>query len=387
MGAVEDAVICRGCGKAQTWIPIYRRYYCYTCKTYPPVCPRCFWDLSWVPRYEKYYCYRCQEYPEFREEEKKPYSAEQVAVTTALLEAPRRRGVADRILNFIDRLSAIAQKAVGGFPRGQMPRSPSMYASPPALRASKTGKYVVIGFFLIFLTSLLLFSASWLAYFGLFVFSFIGPAIYLAWMWKTDRYEREPRTYLFTVFAMGFFTAIPAYVMNSYITGPLIGGLSAPVVEEVLKGLCVLWMARKEEFNDAMDGIVYGFAAGMGFAAAENFFYIIAQYEGNLILAILRVFLWGFGHGLYTAMTGRWLGKMKVLTGIVKRRFLVPGLLVAVAMHYIYNEVAGAFIPILGNIVWEITALLIVLAAVRQALAEERLWGYDKGLAPIPVRL
>ena len=47
------------------------------------------------------------------------------------------------------------------------------------------------------------------------------------------------------------------------------------------------------------------------------------------------------------------------------------------------NEVAGLVFPIIGNIAWDIVVFLIVLAAIRQASAEERLWGYDKGLAPI----
>lgn len=46
----------------------------------------------------------------------------------------------------------------------------------------------------------------------------------------------------------------------------------------------VLWVAREAEFNDATDGIVYGFAAG------ENLFYITDRLEGDLIAAAIRIF-------------------------------------------------------------------------------------------------
>ncbi len=374
--------ICKTCGKEQVWIPIYRRYYCYTCKAYPPVCPRCFSDLSWIPQYRRYYCYRCQEYPQLIEEEKPGPPVVQVTPATALLEASPK-GTFAKILNSIDQFSIGVQNAVGGFPKTRMPTSPTVHASAVSLRSGQVWKYIFLGLFVILLTSFFLFVVNWLIYLGLFIFSFIGPVLYLAWMWRTDRYEREPRVYLFVLFAMGFFTAIPAFILNSFIVGPLIGGLSAPIVEEVLKGLCILWIARKLEFNDAMDGMVYGFAAGMGFASAENFFYILYRYEGNLFLSILRVFLFGLGHGIYSSMAGRWIGKMKVLTGVVKNRFLLPGLIIAIMMHFIYNEVAGLILPVVGNIIWEIACILIVLSAVKQALGEERVWGYHSRLAPI----
>ena len=71
----------------------------------------------------------------------------------------------------------------------------------------------------------------------------------------------------------------------------------------------------------------------------------------------------------------------------MKVQFLAPGLIVAMIMHFVYNEVAGLIFPIIGNVVWDIVCLLIVLSAIRQALAEERMWGYDKRLAPVSDKL
>jgi len=90
----SPAVTCKTCGSAQIWIPVYRRYYCYVCNTYPPICPRCFFDLSWIAQYKRYYCYRCHRYLYLID------AGVQVATVIALLEASLK-GTFTRILNSI----------------------------------------------------------------------------------------------------------------------------------------------------------------------------------------------------------------------------------------------------------------------------------------------
>jgi len=55
--------VCR-CGERLSWTPIYRRFYCYSCKKYPPVCIECRHDLFWVSQYNRYYCNACNSYRE-----------------------------------------------------------------------------------------------------------------------------------------------------------------------------------------------------------------------------------------------------------------------------------------------------------------------------------
>src|SRR3972149_6820890 len=45
---------------------------------------------------------------------------------------------------------------------------------------------------------------------------------------------------------------------------------AAPVLEEMLKGLVLLYLVRRPNFNYFLDGAIYGFAAGIGFAIFEN---------------------------------------------------------------------------------------------------------------------
>lgn len=50
------------CGKGLKWIKQYDRYYCYSCRKYPPRCPKCKKDLFWIPEPGRYYCNTCTSY-------------------------------------------------------------------------------------------------------------------------------------------------------------------------------------------------------------------------------------------------------------------------------------------------------------------------------------
>ena len=71
--------------------------------------------------------------------------------------------------------------------------------------------------------------------------------------------------------------------------------LTAAPVEEGLK-LSVLYyfVYKMKDFNEPMDGIVYGVTVSLGFATLENFYYVylLADYfkTTSMSLAILRSF-------------------------------------------------------------------------------------------------
>ena len=63
--------LCPTCGKPLTWIPQYKRWYCYNDKKYVTVsdeqstqhlCPTCGKPLTWIPQYKRWYCYNDKKY-------------------------------------------------------------------------------------------------------------------------------------------------------------------------------------------------------------------------------------------------------------------------------------------------------------------------------------
>ena len=273
-----------------------------------------------------------------------------------------------------------------------------VYADPPLLPWRGIVGYV-LGAVLLFLASVFLvfyriggsYEWVWLHQWYLLAFSFAGPVIYLIWMYRNDRFEREPVYLLAVIVGWGAFASFLSFIGNGFFATIGLGfsWLSAPIVEESMKAIGVYAMSKNLEFNDSLDGLVYGFAAGMGFAWVENFFYIVYVYKGDLLSSLLRVFVFGYGHGLYTGLVGKVLGEMKARRGYTQLSDLVRALIPSMLAHGFYNSYLIGFFdfpPVQSFLVWLLLThgllTAVVYFYVRKAWAQERRWFYHLGLAP-----
>src|SRR6266540_2340610 len=122
------------------------------------------------------------------------------------------------------------------------------------------------------------------------VSAFVPPLLFLAVVRGTERYGREPWSRVLRTFFWGaVFAVIIASILelllfavyNRYVPIRLLQNqnlgtivlvlLIAPIVEELAKGIGV-YLARPM-IDEPEDGLVYGAAAGFGFAASENLLY------------------------------------------------------------------------------------------------------------------
>ena len=196
----------------------------------------------------------------------------------------------------------------------------------------------------------------------------IPVPIYLFAILQLDRFETEPWQVLTAAFLWGALVAtFVSAILNSLIgaiiasaLGEALGelltaSLVAPIVEETAKGFAVLlllWIVRRE-FDNVLDGIVYGSLIGLGFAMTENILYFGRQYQeegivGLGVLFYLRSLLGGFGHALYTGTTGAAVGFAREATNRFLKVIVVPlGYLLAIFQHAAWNFIAGALIPAL----------------------------------------
>ena len=173
-----------------------------------------------------------------------------------------------------------------------------------------------------------------------------------------DRYEAEPARLLVFAFAWGAVCAAAgALVLNTgFLLAIAQAGspdpeavaavVSAPIVEEGLKGLGVLLviLLRRKEFGGVVDGIVYGGLVGAGFAFSENILYLGRAYvevgdQGLTQVFILRCLMGPFAHPLFTACTGIGLGLAVAVMRSPWSRVAIAlvGYVCAVLLHAIWN--------------------------------------------------
>ncbi len=209
-------------------------------------------------------------------------------------------------------------------------------------------------------------------------FGFVPMFFFASILYWMDRYEKEPLALLVGVFAWGLIIAAgSAYVINTIfgitiyaITGSEItsdfatGSISAPFVEEGLKGLAVLlvFLFFRTEFDSILDGIVYAGVVALGFAATENTIYIWRGYnaggwQGLFQLVFIRVILVGWQHPVYTAFTGIGLAFARMNRSILVKFFApIIGFSLAMLTHSLHNTLAG--LPLLGDMTCFLTTFL-----------------------------
>jgi RsiW-degrading membrane proteinase PrsW (M82 family) len=202
------------------------------------------------------------------------------------------------------------------------------------------------------------------------------PAFFFSWfLYWLDRYEKEPRWLLLMTFFWGGFVAIIgtliiasifeigfSLVLNDAVLEDIAGGsITAPLVEEFWKGLAVLavFLIFRKEFDSILDGIIYGGIAGLGFAATENVFYFLGQYDaegwvGMFTNFALRVGVFAWGHPFYTAFTGLGFAVARMNRNIlVKLAAPIIGYFLAVFAHAFHNT-AVIFVTGLGSLAFVI---------------------------------
>jgi len=121
--------------------------------------------------------------------------------------------------------------------------------------------------------------------------------------------------------------------------------LSAPFIEELAKGaaLLLLFLWKRDEFDNVTDGILYAAMVGLGFAMTENIQYygtaVSAGEQGQAVAVFfLRGILGPFSHPLFTSMTGIGFGMARE-SDRKAVKFLAPllGLAGAVFLHGLWN--------------------------------------------------
>lgn len=221
--------------------------------------------------------------------------------------------------------------------------------------------------------------------------AFIPSLIYLWWMRNAEKIGRQRWSNLFKTFTWGaIFAVIIAVILSLLFSGFIFSTrlqreyqflgdktiqslilvcVIAPLVEEFAKVLGVF--SVRSRIYEIEDGLVFGAACGLGFAATENLLYESNTFftEGFgtafITIVIVRSIASSLLHGSASAMAGYGVSK-----GIFKgKNSFIPYYLLAVFMHGSFNFLASidqifdGSLPLLALIaafIFSITAIRFV---------------------------
>ncbi len=187
--------------------------------------------------------------------------------------------------------------------------------------------------------------------------SVVPTLVYVGALYWLDRYEKEPKRLLSAAFVWGAIPAVLLAVLAELffrLPPNLVGpqaleavrlGLVAPLLEEALKGAVVLFIAHRfrREFDDTLDGIIYGAMVGFGFAMTGNLLsyagsFFLWGFEGLNASAFAEGVVYALNHALYAAIFGAALGYARLAHKPWQRRAVpLAGFFLAVLTHALHS--------------------------------------------------
>jgi len=229
---------------------------------------------------------------------------------------------------------------------------------------------------------------------------------YLFLIWKFDRYDREPIGLVLASYFWGSVGAIVLAFIGSLIFSSFLSFfvsdktkleylgtvITAPVVEESVKGLFLLLLVKNRKFDNMTDGIVYGGAIGLGFGMTENFLYFVSygsSLSNWIAIVIVRSLFSAVMHCVSTATFGAFLGYAKFKGTSYKLTLPLTGLILAILIHFVWNFSVSfqqtallGFLFMLVTIVIFITVFTASITAERKIIFKELSTEADTGLIP-----
>ena len=168
--------------------------------------------------------------------------------------------------------------------------------------------------------------------------------VFLVALVLLDSYKLVRPRRVVVLLGVGACLALVSLALNRMLAGPLglddaqVARYLAPTVEEILKAVPLLVLVARRRIGFLVDAAIAGFAVGAGFAAAENLQYFLTLGPSSLLLWVVRGFGTALMHGSVTAILAILAKLLADRRGGSRWWTALPGLLVAIAMHSLFNH-------------------------------------------------
>lgn len=185
-----------------------------------------------------------------------------------------------------------------------------------------------------------------LLYHVLLFLSVLPAALLIIFIYRQDKYQKEPFKSLFKAFFGGMlsvvFTIVTVRIID-YTIGliPYLNQtvfydsfITAGIPEELCKFLVfMIFIWNDKNFDEYFDGIIYASFISLGFATVENIMYVM---PGGIGTGIVRALISVPAHFLFGVILGYFLSLAKFNSN-KKGHYIIIGLLIAMAAHGLFD--------------------------------------------------
>jgi RsiW-degrading membrane proteinase PrsW (M82 family) len=214
--------------------------------------------------------------------------------------------------------------------------------------------------------------------------AFLVPLLFLYIIRRSDSY-RTGKFHINIVTLLGGIVAYslaaninPAILNEGWGTREQVIRFIAPIVEELLKSLILIYLVRRADFNYVVDGAIYGFGAGIGFAIIENYEYVLGHSEIALTVAIARVLSTNLVHATGSGMIGAalafrrgdntWFGWLIALLGYV----------FSIVFHMGFNTMVNVGTILVFAVTFGFVGVGLIWFAIKRGLNVQKAWVGEK---------
>ncbi|MCX6713657.1 MAG: PrsW family glutamic-type intramembrane protease [Candidatus Vogelbacteria bacterium] len=222
------------------------------------------------------------------------------------------------------------------------------------------------------------------------------PTVFWLWFWlQEDKKKPEPSRMIFKTFVVGGFFIIFAFFLEKLVAGnrDVLGSVNNAVankdnyyllfiaclpliawagIEEFVKYYAARVAAlRNINFDEPVDAMIYLITSALGFAAVENFLFLLNSLVSNgnqstfIFTGNLRFLGATILHTVTSAILGAFIGFSFYKSKTGKVIYFLIGLLTAIALHTVFNffiitNNSNNILPVLVML-WVAAVLVILL--------------------------
>ncbi|MFA6251509.1 MAG: PrsW family intramembrane metalloprotease [Candidatus Paceibacterota bacterium] len=211
------------------------------------------------------------------------------------------------------------------------------------------------------------------------IFAILGgiiPAVFWLWFWlrEEDQEEREPLGLIIISFILGGLIVFVAIALEKYSLNFIQNNTTQiivwAIIEEILKFIGVMVIIfGNQNVDQPIDYPMYFIATALGFAALENFLYLLNPFSvSGTVVGLLTGHLRFLGSTLLHAISSAMIGSALGLSFYLKQYrliYLLAGIICAIALHSVFNFfiMRGSgenFLSVFGFL-WVVTIINILI--------------------------